>query len=318
MRIQSYVVTLFARDPALDCLLPFLCPRDPNLLYEIDRLAMDRVAIFPDGELKVQAVPGVTSAGIWPTSALARERTGAAAAGASMRTSRPSSVGRGHETYAYAVPAGDEPRERQPPPAYDRAAGAPAYDRAARGGAPAYERAAAGGAGGGVSAYERAAGGGSLGYERAAGVAGAEYEGRGAGSRPAQAHDAYDAAAGPVRRSAGHEGRGRADMERGGARVEGPARVGAGQGARGAEEGLQGPEMDPAGQAGGRQRAEGGVSRGEGRGALAEGALRAERQGSLADWAEKPGREGAGVADTRTVYPAGMDPRGGGRPRSGR
>lgn len=30
--------------------------RDPNILYEIDKLSLDKVAIFPDGEMKVQAV----------------------------------------------------------------------------------------------------------------------------------------------------------------------------------------------------------------------------------------------------------------------
>jgi hypothetical protein len=29
--------------------------RDPNLLFEIDRMSMNRVQVFPDGELDVQA-----------------------------------------------------------------------------------------------------------------------------------------------------------------------------------------------------------------------------------------------------------------------
>jgi hypothetical protein len=29
----------------------------PDILYEIDRLSLDKVAIFPDGELKVTAMP---------------------------------------------------------------------------------------------------------------------------------------------------------------------------------------------------------------------------------------------------------------------
>ena len=37
-------------------------PRDPNLLYEVDRLSMNRVTVFPDEELNVQAMAGNSSA----------------------------------------------------------------------------------------------------------------------------------------------------------------------------------------------------------------------------------------------------------------
>eukprot|EP00803_Ostreobium_quekettii_P005628 evm.model.scf_702.2 EVM.evm.TU.scf_702.2 scf_702:12004-15294(-) len=33
--------------------------KDPNLLYEVDRLSLDRVHVFPDGELKVEALSSV-------------------------------------------------------------------------------------------------------------------------------------------------------------------------------------------------------------------------------------------------------------------
>ncbi|GFR41222.1 hypothetical protein Agub_g1895 [Astrephomene gubernaculifera] len=36
--------------------------RDPNVLYQVDKLSMDQVTVFPDGELNVQAVAGVPTA----------------------------------------------------------------------------------------------------------------------------------------------------------------------------------------------------------------------------------------------------------------
>lgn len=39
---------------------------DPNLLYEVERMSLDKVHVFPDGELKVEAVSGPGSAGPSP------------------------------------------------------------------------------------------------------------------------------------------------------------------------------------------------------------------------------------------------------------
>lgn len=39
---------------------------DPNLLYEVERMSLDKVHVFPDGELKVEAVSAAGNAGVSP------------------------------------------------------------------------------------------------------------------------------------------------------------------------------------------------------------------------------------------------------------
>ena len=50
--------------------------RDPALLYEVDRLSLDRVAVYPDGDLSIKAVPGAERAPIRPTSSQLQEPRG--------------------------------------------------------------------------------------------------------------------------------------------------------------------------------------------------------------------------------------------------
>lgn len=80
--------------------------RDPNLLFEVDRLALDRVAIFPDGELKVAAVPGAVSAPIRPTAQLHREGGLPRPRPGSARPPRPAGGGGGWREGDTLYPAG--------------------------------------------------------------------------------------------------------------------------------------------------------------------------------------------------------------------
>eukprot|EP00775_Hariotina_reticulata_P004664 gene4664-4917_t len=57
--------------------------KDPALLYEIDKLSMDRVQVYPDGELNVQAVASSGTSAVFARTAI----SGAASSGSPGRSS---------------------------------------------------------------------------------------------------------------------------------------------------------------------------------------------------------------------------------------
>jgi hypothetical protein len=62
-------------------------PHDPNLLYEIDKLSMERVSVFPDGDINIQAVATAPH-----TAAFARPLSQAYAMRSSVAPPHPHSV----------------------------------------------------------------------------------------------------------------------------------------------------------------------------------------------------------------------------------
>jgi hypothetical protein len=65
-------------------------PHDPNLLYEIDKLSMERVSVFPDGDINIQGVATAAH-----TAAFARPVSQAYAMRSSVLPPHPHSVPQG-------------------------------------------------------------------------------------------------------------------------------------------------------------------------------------------------------------------------------
>ncbi|KAI8467365.1 MAG: hypothetical protein J3K34DRAFT_395113 [Monoraphidium minutum] len=194
--------------------------RSPALLYEIDKLSMDRVQVYPDGELAVTAVTspgGVASPGQSPTRG--RAASGGGGGGSPLRAS--SSAAGYAAAFGAPLPGGGRPASagggggaaaRPRPPAGGHST---LTLSAGREGAPD----AGGGAGGGAAAARLLAAVQGLSASEVAALEGAPPAGGGGARRPGGGGSALERARAQMER------RRWSGAERDGARGQGQARI---------------------------------------------------------------------------------------------